>query len=65
VVQKDFTGTPLRDWLQADLAAAERVWVVTGRPPSQVDPAIGTIDYDECTRIRSNVVDRWLCPMTL
>jgi hypothetical protein len=26
---------------------------------------VGTIDYDNCTRIRSNVVDRWLCPLTL
>ena len=65
VVQKDFTGTPLRGWLVSELTDAPRVWVVTGRPPSQVDPAIGTIDYDNCTRIRSNVVDRWLCPMTL
>lgn len=65
VVQKDFTGTPLREWLLSDISDAPRVWVVTGRPPSQVDPAIGTIDYDNCTRIRSNVVDRWLCPMTL
>ena len=65
VVQKDFTDTALRDWLVADLERAPRIWVVTGRPPSQVDPAIGTIDYDNCTRIRSNVVDRWLCPMTL
>jgi hypothetical protein len=65
VVQKDFTDTPLRAWLVSDLEAAPRVWVLTGRPPSQVDPAIGTIDYDNCTRIRSNVVDRWLCPMTL
>ena len=65
VVQKDFTDTALRDWLTSDLADAPSIWVVTGRPPSQVDPAIGTIDYDNCTRIRSNVVDRWLCPMTL
>ena len=65
VVQKDFTDTPLRGWLVSEIGDAPRVWVVTGRPPSQVDPAIGTIDYDNCTRIRSNVVDRWLCPMTL
>ena len=64
VVQKDFTGTPLQGWLERDLAD-RRIWVVTGKPPSQVDPAIGTIDYDNCTRIRSNVVDRWLCPVTL
>lgn len=65
VVQKDFTNTPLRGWLLSELDGAPRVWVVTGRPPSQVDPALGTIDYENCTRIRSNVVDRWLCPMTL
>ncbi|MBK6764611.1 MAG: DUF2029 domain-containing protein [Micrococcales bacterium] len=65
VVQKDFTGTPLQGWLERDLDGASRVWVVTGRPPSQVDPAIGTIDYENCSRIRSNVVDRWLCPLTL
>jgi hypothetical protein len=65
VVQKDFLGTPLQGWLERDLAGADRVWVVTGRPPSQVDPALGTIDYDNCTRIRSNVVDRWLCPLSL
>lgn len=65
VVQKDFTETALRDWLLRDLADAPRIWVVTGRPPSQVDPAVGTIDYDGCSRIRSNVVDRWLCPVTL
>ena len=65
VVQKDFTGTPLVSWLEQDLAAARQVWVVTGRPPSQVDPALGTIEYNECTRIRSNVVDRWLCPVKL
>lgn len=64
VVQKDFVGTPLQDWLEKELRG-ERVWVVTGRPPSQVDPAIGTIDYEDCTRIRSNVVDRWLCPLSL
>ena len=64
VVQKDFTGTALQDWLEAELAEAERVWVLTGRPPSQVDPAVGTIDYDQCTRVRSNVVDRWLCRMS-
>ncbi len=65
VVQKDFTGTPMLGWLEQELAAAGRVWVVTGRPPSQVDPALGTIDYEDCTRIRSNVVDRWLCPVRL
>jgi len=65
VVQKDFTATPLRGWLERELAGANRVWVLTGRPPSQVDPAIGTIDYEKCSRIRSNVVDRWLCPLTL
>ena len=65
VVQKDFTPTPMRDWLLQDLQDARQVWVVTGRPPSQVDPAIGSIDYDNCSRIRSNVVDRWLCPVTL
>ncbi|HQR80045.1 MAG TPA: hypothetical protein PLT68_07490 [Actinomycetota bacterium] len=65
VVQKDFTGTRLLDWLADDLVGADRVWVVTGRPPSQVDPAVGRIDYDKCTRIRSNVVDRWLCPVIL
>jgi hypothetical protein len=65
VVQKDFTGTPLSGWLREDLEEASRVWVVTGRPPSQVDGVVGTIDYDQCTRIRSNVVDRWLCPVTL
>jgi len=65
VVQKDFTGTPLQDWLLTDLRQADRVWVVTWRPPSQVDPAVGTIDYGQCVRIRSNVVDRWLCPVTL
>lgn len=64
VVQKDFTGTPLRDWLIRDLTG-KRVWVVTGKPPSQVEPAVGTIDRDNCSRIRSNVVDRWLCPVTL
>ena len=62
VVQKDFIGTPLQGWLEQQLTG--RIWVVTGRPPSQVDPAIGTIGYEECTRIRSNVVDRWLCPVT-
>jgi len=65
VVQKDFTGTPLVGWLEQELAAAGQGWVVTGRPPSQVDPALGTIDYNKCTRIRSNVVDRWLCPVKL
>lgn len=63
VVQKDFTGTALLDWLADDIAGAGRVWVVTGRPPSQVDPAVGAIDYGKCTPIRSNVVDRWLCPV--
>lgn len=63
VVQKDFVGTRLQEWLVRELASAGRVWVVTGSPPSQVDPAVGTIEYDKCTRIRSNVVDRWLCPL--
>ncbi|MCB0904521.1 MAG: DUF2029 domain-containing protein [Actinobacteria bacterium] len=65
VVQKDFTGTPLLGWLMGELEQARRVWVVTDAPPSQVDPAVGTILYDECTRIRSNVVNRRLCPVTL
>lgn len=65
VVQKDFTGTPLQGWLMDELQQARRVWVVTDDPPSQVDPAVGTIRYDECTRIRSNVVNRRLCPVTL
>ena len=64
VVQKDFIGTPLQGWLEDELNG-KRVWVVTGRPPSQVDPAVGSIDYDDCTRIRSNVVDRFLCPLSL
>ncbi len=62
VVQKDFIGTPLLGWLRAELTGT--VWVLTGRPPSQVDPAVGTIDYGQCVRIRSNIVDRWLCPLT-
>lgn len=65
IVQKDFTGTPLVGWLEAELEQARRVWVVTDGPPSQVDPAIGTINYDRCTRIRSNVVNRKLCPVKL
>lgn len=65
VVQKDFTGTRLLGWLIEELTGSDRVWVVTGRPPSQVDPTVGTIDYGDCTRIRSNVVDRWLCPVIL
>ncbi len=62
VVQKDFTGTPLQGWLEREIAG-RRVWVVTGKPPTQVPDNLGTIDYDNCSRIRSNVVDRWLCPV--
>ena len=65
VVQKDFTGTPLREWLAADLAESGQVWVVTDKPQSQVNGVIGTIDYDNCTKIETNVVNRWLCPVTL
>jgi hypothetical protein len=65
VVQKDYTGTPLQDWLEQEIADAPSAWVVTGRPGSQVDPIVGTIDYQNCSRIRSNVVDRWLCPFSL
>jgi hypothetical protein len=61
VVQKDFTGTPLLGWLREGLTGT--VWVVTGGPPSQIGP-VGTIDYEQCVRIRSNIVDRWLCPLT-
>ncbi|MEZ5186919.1 MAG: glycosyltransferase 87 family protein [Candidatus Nanopelagicales bacterium] len=64
VVQKDFTGTPLLERLSDEIKGA-RVWVVTDDPPSQVDPVVGTIDYEDCTRIRSNVVNRRLCPVTL
>lgn len=65
VVQKDYTSTPLLGWLNAELAQARRVWVVTDGPPSQVDPAVGTIKYGRCTPIRSNVVNRKLCPVKL
>jgi hypothetical protein len=64
VVQKDFTGTAMLGWLKTELDAAQNVWVVTGPDQTQID-AVGTIERDACTRIRSNVVDRWLCPVTL
>ncbi len=64
VVQKDFTGTAMLQWLKAELDQAQNVWVVTGPDQTQIDP-VGTIGRDDCTRIRSNVVDRWLCPVTL
>lgn len=64
VVQKDFTGTAMLGWLRTELDAAQNVWVVTGPDQTQID-AVGTIERDACTRIRSNVVDRWLCPVTL
>jgi hypothetical protein len=63
VVQKDFTGTPLQGWLEREIAD-RRAWVVTGKPPTQIDAGLGSIDYDNCSRIRSNVVDRWLCPLS-
>lgn len=63
VVQKDFTATPLRDWLLDDLEGAGRVWVLTDKPDSQVDGVIGEIDYAGCTKVETNVVNRWLCPV--
>lgn len=65
VVQKDFTGTALTEWLRSDLAGAAQIWVVTDRGSSQVDAVIGDVDESSCTKIESNVVDRWLCPVTL
>jgi hypothetical protein len=64
VVQKDFTATPMLQWLATELERADSVWVVTGPDQTQIGP-VGTIERDDCTRIRSNVVDRWLCPVTL
>jgi hypothetical protein len=66
VVQKDYTATPLRDWLVRELRQADRVWVVTGKGPrTQVDGVVGKIRYKQCRRIRSNVVNRQLCPVKL
>lgn len=66
VVQKDFLGTPLQDWLMQELARADRLWVITdARGPSQVDGAVVQIDYSGCQRISTNVVPRWVCPASL
>jgi hypothetical protein len=66
VVQKDYTRTPLLGWLQRELEAADRVWVVTGRGPrTQVGGVVGRIRYKDCRRIETNVVNRWLCPVML